>query len=74
MQELNQQEVALVSGGHYDGGTIFDTAGNLIEAYAQGLVGMGLAAYKAGEAVTTVAVTTGNTLLGLIDDLFGVKK
>lgn len=59
MQELNQQEIAQVSGGYYGGGSIFDTLGNVVELYGQTL-------YNVGEALTTAVVGTGNALLGLL--------
>lgn len=80
MQELSPQEIAHVSGGHYDGGSFFDTLGNLIEIAGKGaetigntltfglLSPIGSAAYGVGEVLTTAAVNLGNSLL----NLFGI--
>lgn len=80
MQELSPQEIAHVSGGHYDGGSLFDTLGNLIEIAGKGaetigntltfglLSSIGSAAYGVGEVLTTAAVNLGNSLL----NLFGI--
>ncbi|AIP19917.1 hypothetical protein BFR06_25315 [Burkholderia pseudomallei] len=80
MQELNPQEIAHVSGGHYDGGSLFDTLGNLIEIAGKGAETIGntltfgllspisSAAYGVGEVLTTAAVNLGNSLL----NLFGI--
>lgn len=74
MQELSPQEIAHVSGGHYDGGSLFDTLGNLIEIAGKGAETFGLlspigsAAYGVGEVLTTAAVNLGNSLL----NLFGI--
>lgn len=81
MQELNRQEIAHVSGGYYDGGSIFDAIGNLSAAIGSagesignaatfGLFApIGKAAYGLGEVLTTGVVNIGNSLLGL----FGIK-
>ncbi len=59
MQELTQQEVAMIGGATFTGGSIFDTLGNLVELYGQTL-------FNVGEAVTSAVVGTGDTLLGLL--------
>ena len=76
MKELNQQEVALVSGAHYGGGSIFDALGNVSEAVGtagetvgNALTGglfapLGSAAYSLGETLTTALVNVGNSLIG----------
>ncbi|MPV59419.1 hypothetical protein CFB46_20475 [Burkholderia sp. HI2761] len=76
MKELTQQEIAAVSGGYYDGGSLFDSIGNLSEAVGSagesigntltfGLFSpIGKAAYGIGEAITTLFVNLGNGIFG----------
>lgn len=78
MQELNQQEIAYVSGGYYNGNTIFDALGNLSATVGQvgetlgNVLTLGLGApigqfaYNVGEVLTTAVVNLGNGLLNVL--------
>jgi hypothetical protein len=76
MQELNQMEIAHVSGGYYDGGSLGDAIGNLSAAIGSageklgnaatfGLFApIGKAAYGIGEVITTGFVNLFNGIFG----------
>lgn len=79
MLKLNQQEIAAVSGGNYDGGGLGDAIGNLSQAIGSAgenlgnaLTGglfapIGAAAYGVGEKITT-------TFVNLFNGIFGGKQ
>ncbi len=76
MKELAQHEIAAVSGGYYDGGSLGDAIGNLSEAIGSagenlgnaltfGLFSpIGKAAYGIGETITTSFVNLFNGIFG----------